>query len=52
VVAPFENFELVDAEEVSIDMHKIRKLSRWEMQLIRMGSADSLGVMFPHLLEP
>jgi len=46
-VAPLENFELVDAEEASIDMYKIRKLSEWEMkQLIRMGRADSLGTTF------
>jgi len=45
-VAPLENFELVGAEEVSIDKYKIRRLSGWEMkQLIRMGHADSLGIV-------
>jgi len=46
-VAPLENFELVGAEEVSIDKFKIRRLSEWEMkQLIRIGRADSLGTVF------
>jgi hypothetical protein len=47
IVAPLENFELHNAEEVVMGEYKIRRLEEEEIEtLLHMGGAHTLGVSF------